>query len=79
MNWRIWNLDLKESTTDFLLFIRVIIWNVEHILYYAWADYQSQMQCAAEILTYILNVWKSQLMQGQTLKKTHTRIYPTRL
>ena len=33
-----------------LLFVGVIIWNVEHILYYTLADYQSQAQCAAEIL-----------------------------
>ena len=63
-----------------LLFIGVIIWNVERILYYT---YQSLTQCAAEILTSILNtpyedatftlvgvkVWKSQLIQGQTLKR----------
>ena len=35
-----------------LLFIGVIIWNVERILYYT---YQSQTQSAAEILTLILN------------------------
>ena len=35
-----------------LLFIGVIIWNVERILYYT---YQSLMQCAAVILTSILN------------------------
>ena len=35
-----------------LLFIGVIIWNVEHILYHT---YQSMTQCAAEILTSILN------------------------
>ena len=38
-----------------LLFIGVIIWNVERILYYTRADSQSQTQCAAEILTSILN------------------------
>ena len=35
-----------------LLFIGVIIWNIERILYYT---YQSLMQCAAENLTSILN------------------------
>ena len=38
-----------------LLFIGVIIWNVERILHYTRADSQSQTQCAAEILTSILN------------------------
>ena len=38
-----------------LLFMGVIIWNVERILYYTRADSQSQTQCTAEILTSILN------------------------
>ena len=71
-----------------LLFIGVIIWNVERILYYT---YQSLTQCAAEILTSILNNpyedatfhtrWSESLeilthRGTNSLKKTLTRVTP---
>ena len=74
-----------------LLFIGVIIWNVERILYYTRADSQSQTQCAAEILTSILNNpyedatfhtrWSESLeilthRGTNSLKKTLTRVTP---
>ena len=77
-----------------LLFIGVIIWNVERILYYTRADSQSQTQCAAEILTAILNNpyedapfhshWSESLeilthRGTNSLKETLTRVHPTRI
>ena len=77
-----------------LLFIGVIIWNVERILYYTQADSQSQTQCAAEILTLILNNpyedatfhtrWRESLeilthRGTNSLEKTLTRVLPTRI
>ena len=52
MSWRIWNLSLTWSPPNMLLFIGVILWNVERILY---NTYQSLTQGAAEILISILN------------------------
>ena len=69
----------------------MIIWNVELILYYTRLDSQSQTQCAAEILTSILNNpyedamfhtrWSESLeilthRGTNSLKKTLTRVTP---
>ena len=74
-----------------LLFIGVIIWNVERILYYT---YQSLTQCAAVILTSTLNTpyehatfhtcWSESLEISthpgpNSFKKTFTHVHPTRI